>query len=265
MAFVGCNGVDPEVGITNVNLPEAEVKRAMLLAAGDVIVADGSKVGEVELAKVFDIEEVSLLITDATADPEVVAEIAAAGCQVGGRLAHPPRPRRPSAMRESDMSRPVGVRVPGPSHPRRRWRPASAAAASSRARLAPGPPCRCPACWRPAVAAAAGRRRWERLRVTFGSNQSDAVPRAYADMLAASGLTVKVNTVDHNTFQESINNYLQGNPDDVFTWFAGYRMRFFAAQGLAGDISDHGGTSLASARRSSRPPPATTASSTSCP
>ena len=75
--------------------------------------------------------------------------------------------------------------------------------------------------------------------VTFGSNQSDAVPKkAYADMLAASGMTVKVNTVDHNTFQENINNYLQGNPDDVFTWFAGYRMRFFAAQGLAGDISD---------------------------
>jgi DeoR family transcriptional regulator, aga operon transcriptional repressor len=83
VAFVGCNGVDPEVGITNVNLPEAEVKRAMLLAARRrVIVADGSKVGEVELAKVCDIEEVSLLITDPTADPEVVAEIAAAGCQV---------------------------------------------------------------------------------------------------------------------------------------------------------------------------------------
>jgi hypothetical protein len=31
---------------------------------------------------VCDIEEVSLLITDATADPEVVAEIAAAGCRV---------------------------------------------------------------------------------------------------------------------------------------------------------------------------------------
>ena len=41
-----------------------------------------------------------------------------------------------------------------------------------------------------------------------------------------------VNTVDHNTFQESINNYLQGTPDDVFTWFAGYRMRFFAEKGL---------------------------------
>jgi multiple sugar transport system substrate-binding protein len=54
--------------------------------------------------------------------------------------------------------------------------------------------------------------------VTFGSNQSDAVPKkAYAEMVAAfqksSGLTVKTNTVEHNTFQQNINNYLQGNPD----------------------------------------------------
>jgi DeoR family transcriptional regulator of aga operon len=83
VAFVGCNGVDPEVGITNVNLPQAEIKRAMLLACRRrVIVADGSKVGEVELAKVCDIKEVNLLITDPTADPEVLTEIAAAGCQV---------------------------------------------------------------------------------------------------------------------------------------------------------------------------------------
>ena len=80
--------------------------------------------------------------------------------------------------------------------------------------------------------------------VTFGSNQSDAVPKqAYADIISAyqaqsNGVTVTTNTVDHNTFQENINNYLQGSPDDVFTWFAGYRMRFFAEQGLAGDISD---------------------------
>jgi multiple sugar transport system substrate-binding protein len=79
--------------------------------------------------------------------------------------------------------------------------------------------------------------------VTFGSNQSDPVPKkAYAEMTSmfqkSSGLTVKTNTVEHETFQENINNYLQGNPDDVFTWFAGYRMQFFASQGLAGDISD---------------------------
>ena len=81
-------------------------------------------------------------------------------------------------------------------------------------------------------------------QVTLGSNQSDAVPKkAYADIVAAyqgqsGGVTVATNTIDHNSFQENINNYLQGNPDDVFTWFSGFRMRFFADQGLAGDISD---------------------------
>jgi len=79
--------------------------------------------------------------------------------------------------------------------------------------------------------------------VSLGSNQSDADPKAHLKIVtdaftAASGVTVKTNTVDHNTFQENINNYLQGKPDDVFTWFAGYRMRFFAAKGLAGDVSD---------------------------
>ena len=80
--------------------------------------------------------------------------------------------------------------------------------------------------------------------VTFGSNASDATPKAALQSVvdsfqkANSGLSVKINTIDHNTFQENINNYLQGSPDDVFTWFAGYRMQFFASKGLAGDISD---------------------------
>jgi multiple sugar transport system substrate-binding protein len=80
--------------------------------------------------------------------------------------------------------------------------------------------------------------------VTFGSNSSDEVPKkAIAEVIANfqkanPGVTAKINTVDHNTFQEQINSYLQGSPDDVFSWFAGFRMRFFAAKGLAGDISD---------------------------
>ena len=79
--------------------------------------------------------------------------------------------------------------------------------------------------------------------VSFGSNASDAVPKAaYANVMAAftkkTGTDVKVNTVDHNTFQEQINTYLQGTPDQAFTWFSGYRMRFFADQGLSTDISD---------------------------
>ena len=80
-------------------------------------------------------------------------------------------------------------------------------------------------------------------QVTLGSNFSDPVPVKAMDAMVASaqttqGITVKLNKVDHTTFQNNINNYLQGSPDDVFAWFSGYRMRFFAAQGLAGDISD---------------------------
>jgi len=79
--------------------------------------------------------------------------------------------------------------------------------------------------------------------VSFGSNASDAVPKkAYTQVFAGftskTKTQVKVNTVDHNTFQEQINSYLQGRPDDVFTWFAGYRMQFFAQRGLAKDIND---------------------------
>src|SRR6201991_5067133 len=79
--------------------------------------------------------------------------------------------------------------------------------------------------------------------VSFGSNASDAVPKkAYEQVFAgfktSTGGDVKVNTVDHNTFQEQINSYLQGKPDDAFTWFAGNRMQFFAQKGLATDISD---------------------------
>jgi multiple sugar transport system substrate-binding protein len=79
--------------------------------------------------------------------------------------------------------------------------------------------------------------------LTLGSNASDAVPKGVLAGITdtftqQTGITVKINTVDHGTFQDQISSYLQGTPDDVFTWFSGYRMRFFAAQGLATDISD---------------------------
>jgi multiple sugar transport system substrate-binding protein len=47
-----------------------------------------------------------------------------------------------------------------------------------------------------------------------------------------------VNTVPHNDFQNNINSYLNGSPDDVFTWFAGYRMRYYAGKGLVAPIDD---------------------------
>ena len=74
--------------------------------------------------------------------------------------------------------------------------------------------------------------------VTFGSNYSDEKDSAaIAAAIAATGIDVTINTVDHNTFQENFNTYIQ-QPDDVITWFAGYRMRAFATKGVVGDISD---------------------------
>ena len=80
--------------------------------------------------------------------------------------------------------------------------------------------------------------------ISFGSNYSDAVPKgAFAATIAGftsanPNAKVTINTVTHNDFQNNINNYLQGTPDDLFTWFAGFRMRFFASQGLATPIDD---------------------------
>ena len=81
--------------------------------------------------------------------------------------------------------------------------------------------------------------------VKFGINEAKGSGPAY-DRLAAmadaytkkTGASVSLNAVDHNTFQESITTYLQGTPDDVFTWFAGYRMAQFAEGGTARGLFD---------------------------
>jgi multiple sugar transport system substrate-binding protein len=80
--------------------------------------------------------------------------------------------------------------------------------------------------------------------VSLGSNLSDAVPKkALQDAIdlfttANPDVNVKINTVDHSTFQDTITNYLQGTPDDTLTWFSGYRMRAFVSQGLFTPMDD---------------------------
>ena len=80
-------------------------------------------------------------------------------------------------------------------------------------------------------------------KTSLGSSASDPVPKAgIAAMVSAfekkSGDTVTINTKAHNDFQNQINSYLQGSPDDAFTWFAGYRMRYYAAKGLVAPLDD---------------------------
>lgn len=63
--FLGCNGFDLDGGVTNVNLPEAEVKRTMVKAGRQrVVLADGTKLGQVALALVCPIDDVHILVTD---------------------------------------------------------------------------------------------------------------------------------------------------------------------------------------------------------
>jgi DeoR family transcriptional regulator, aga operon transcriptional repressor len=75
VAFLGCNGIDHEGGVTNINLPETEVKRRMLRASRRIVVADSSKVGQVEVAYLCDVKDIDVLITDEGADPGALAAL----------------------------------------------------------------------------------------------------------------------------------------------------------------------------------------------
>jgi multiple sugar transport system substrate-binding protein len=79
--------------------------------------------------------------------------------------------------------------------------------------------------------------------VSIGSYHTDVTePEGMAAVNAAftaeTGIEVKMNTVDHSTFQNQIANYLGGTPETAYTWFSGFRMKFFAEKGLTAPIDD---------------------------
>ena len=81
--FIGCNGVDVDSGVTNINLPEAEVKRAMLSAGQRcVVLADSTKLGVRTLAPVCELQAIDVLITDSQADVETVQSFRQRGIDV---------------------------------------------------------------------------------------------------------------------------------------------------------------------------------------
>lgn len=81
--LLGCNGIHPTGGITNINLPEAQVKRHMLkIARQRIVLADGGKVGRIELSHLCQVDEIDMLITGESADPEVLDAVRERGCEV---------------------------------------------------------------------------------------------------------------------------------------------------------------------------------------
>ena len=83
LAFIGCTGVHPTGGITNVNLPEADLKRVMVgSATRAIVVADGSKLWRTHLGRIAAVDEVAGLITGDSATPDALAGIRDTGLPV---------------------------------------------------------------------------------------------------------------------------------------------------------------------------------------
>jgi len=78
---------------------------------------------------------------------------------------------------------------------------------------------------------------------SIGSGLADPVPKSGIQAMAdafhqKSGDTVRVNVMPREQLVNNISSYLQANPEDAITWFAGYRMRFYAAKGLLAPVDD---------------------------
>jgi DeoR family transcriptional regulator of aga operon len=83
IAFIGCNGIDPVRGVTNINYPEAEVKRRMVQSSSRrVLIADGSKLGQAHLGVIGACGDFQQLVTGGVVDAGVADELRAAGLEV---------------------------------------------------------------------------------------------------------------------------------------------------------------------------------------
>ena len=69
-----------------------------------------------------------------------------------------------------------------------------------------------------------------------GIKIAQAVNDAYT---AKTGIKVTQQAVESNPFQDGISQYLQGTPDDVFGWMAGWRTNYRADQQLLFDVSEN--------------------------
>src|SRR6478735_3290914 len=79
-AVLGADGMSAEIGATTFDEAEARTAIAMAANAQQVVVAvDGSKIGKVTLAKMVPLSQIDHLVTDSTANPEQLEQIAATG------------------------------------------------------------------------------------------------------------------------------------------------------------------------------------------
>ncbi|MGI9610779.1 MAG: hypothetical protein ACR2NL_10850, partial [Acidimicrobiia bacterium] len=76
-----------------------------------------------------------------------------------------------------------------------------------------------------------------RVGSNYSNERENEALRAALDAFPNSDVTIELNEVDHNTYQEQIVAYMQDPPDDVAPWFASFRLVPLASAGLLKDIS----------------------------
>ena len=83
VAFISCNGLDLNNGITEASLEQAKVKQTMLRnSALKILMADSSKIGKTYMAKTADFSDIDYFITDVMPPAEYCEKIEACGCKI---------------------------------------------------------------------------------------------------------------------------------------------------------------------------------------
>lgn len=83
VAFLSVDGITPERGLTTTDLAESAVKSAMIRAARrTVVLADHRKFGREEFSRIAPLAAVDTIITDEGVNPELAAEVEAAGTDI---------------------------------------------------------------------------------------------------------------------------------------------------------------------------------------
>ena len=89
--FLGVDGIDLDFGFSTTDIREAELNQQMMHSAQKVIVlADSSKFGRRGFAKIGNMEEIDIIITDHNVNPTIVNQLQELGIDV--MIALPPTP-----------------------------------------------------------------------------------------------------------------------------------------------------------------------------
>jgi multiple sugar transport system substrate-binding protein len=71
-----------------------------------------------------------------------------------------------------------------------------------------------------------------------GASRTADIVAVDAAFEGLTGLRPSLNTIDPTRYYDMTRSYLDSGPDDLFTWFPGYRMRYHIEQGLILPIDD---------------------------